>query len=451
MTMQVQRSVEAQVVTRDEVDLDAMLEEAGRALLTVQAAGRDTSALTPDQRHAVLAGLSKALGLNPLSQPVIFLKTQGREVAYVTKVGTDQIASRLRLRRKTIQGPDVRKIHGRDLVFCQVEVTAPDGRSEMSTATLPIGDIVTDLMKCETKAKRRATLSIAGLGLLSEDDTDGMSEVYNGGAEAAAASTFAEALAHAATCREVRAAWQQHRPAMGDNTREPMAAVSNWLTEHGVVVDSAGTTALLSTLPEEALDVLDDGATGAGDAPEKRERAIVLAGRECRGAEWDEHSRKTVWDALVRGYAALTGCRSLKVAGQALRDLCEKIDEPEPPPTGTDGPARPEGEGADAEGFAAHQHQQRSDEGARASLRVVRDHTDEELITSAAAWRAYLATCNPFRVQGAWRALEGAFSREGVRGEREHAALTRLAECGDVKDPAAWLHARPRAKRDKAA
>lgn len=154
------------------LDMDAMLEEAGRALLAVQAAGRDTSSLRLDQKAAVLEGLARALGLNPLSQPVIFLKTQGREVVYVTKVGTDQIASRLRLQRRTIHGPDVRKVHGKDLAFCQVEVTAPDGRSEMSTATLPITDPVNDLMKVESKAKRRATLSIAGLGLLTEEEIE---------------------------------------------------------------------------------------------------------------------------------------------------------------------------------------------------------------------------------------------------------------------------------------
>lgn len=139
----------ANVTTVTAFDLDAALEEAGRALLAVQAVGGDTTKLTTTHRQTLLEGLSRALGLNPLSQPVIFLKTQGREVLYVTKVGTDQIASRAKLKRRTIQGPELRKIAGRDIVYCQVEVTAPDGRSETATATLPLSDIVNDLMKCE--------------------------------------------------------------------------------------------------------------------------------------------------------------------------------------------------------------------------------------------------------------------------------------------------------------
>lgn len=156
-----------------EVDLDAMIDEVGVAVQRIAAQGKDTRALSHEERVATLAALSKALGLNPLTNPVRFLPMQGGEVLYVTRQATDQIAARLRLNRETVVGPEVREVGTNiRMVFCQVRVTAPDGRSEMATATLPLKDPCNDLMKCETKAKRRATLSLAGLGLLTEEETE---------------------------------------------------------------------------------------------------------------------------------------------------------------------------------------------------------------------------------------------------------------------------------------
>lgn len=164
----------AQATTREApaYSIDDAMEETSRALHAVQAAGGDTRKLSAAHREGVLTGLCRALSLNPLTSPIIYLVLNGKEVLYVTRQATDQIAARLRLNRRTVSGPEVRDFGGTKMIFCQVEVTAPDGRSEMATATLPPGDLVNALMKCETKAKRRATLSIAGLGLLCEDELE---------------------------------------------------------------------------------------------------------------------------------------------------------------------------------------------------------------------------------------------------------------------------------------
>ena len=150
-------------------DQPSLLEE---ILADAQAAGKDTSSLSRDDRSALLVGLARKLGLNPLSGAVMFLKTNGRETLYVTKQGTDQIAAREKLKRETTKGPEIITMEGKKVVFCQVRASHPDGRSEVSTATLLLADVVNDLMKCETKAKRRATLSVCGLGLLAEDEIE---------------------------------------------------------------------------------------------------------------------------------------------------------------------------------------------------------------------------------------------------------------------------------------
>lgn len=96
--------------------------------------------------------ISKRLGLNPLTNPVQFLVLQGsKETLYVTKTATDQIAANRKLNRRTVRGPEVTTIEGVPLLICQVEVTTADGRSEMSTATLPLNKttLVNDMMKVE--------------------------------------------------------------------------------------------------------------------------------------------------------------------------------------------------------------------------------------------------------------------------------------------------------------
>lgn len=147
---------------------------AADALLSAVAAGKDTRQLTGAQRRALLASLHHQLGLNPLSGAVMFLLTNGRETLYVKKEGTDQIARREKLTRETLKGPCVETMEGVKVVICQVCVKHPDGRAETCTATLPFsaGGLVNDLMKVETKAKRRATLSLCGLGMLAEDEIE---------------------------------------------------------------------------------------------------------------------------------------------------------------------------------------------------------------------------------------------------------------------------------------
>lgn len=332
------------VVTREEIDLDAMLDEAARAVQRVSAAGKDTKALTQAEREATLAGLSRALGLNPLTNSVRFLPMQGGEVLYVTRQATDQIAARLRLNRETLVGPEVRDVAGTKMVFCQVRVTdLARGRSEVATATLPLRDPANDLMKCETKAKRRATLSIAGLGLLTEEETETIPGVLPAPALSAPPSspleTWRADLADATTCADVRAAFAAWRADLGDDgARTAVADVRAWCDRSGVLLDGAGVTAMLSTLPLDALRCLDVARSGDLDG-------IVTAGRVCRGAGWDDHSTRTVWSALARSYAAATGARSVKVAAEALRAACEDA----PPPDGTDGPSGPR---SDREGTA---------------------------------------------------------------------------------------------------
>ncbi len=91
---------------------------------------------------------------------------------YATRGCTDQLAAIHKLNREIIDGPKVIDLAGTKLVYAVCRAAHPNGRFETATATVPLTDPVNVLMKCETKAKRRATLSILGLSMLDETELE---------------------------------------------------------------------------------------------------------------------------------------------------------------------------------------------------------------------------------------------------------------------------------------
>jgi len=132
----------------------------------------DLSGLGPAERAKFYVQMCEGLGLNPHAQPFAFLRLNGKEVLYATRGATDQLAAMHKLNREIIDGPKVIDLAGTKLVYAVCKATHPNGRVETATATVPLVDPVNVLMKCETKAKRRATLSILGLGVLDEMELD---------------------------------------------------------------------------------------------------------------------------------------------------------------------------------------------------------------------------------------------------------------------------------------
>lgn len=132
----------------------------------------DLSKLTSDQRVSYYNRLCNSLGLNPLTKPFEYIKFQGREILYARRDCTDQLRS---LRRVSI------KIMSREMInevyVVTAQATMPDGRCDEATGALMTkglsGEAMANaMMKCETKAKRRVTLSICGLGLLDESEIE---------------------------------------------------------------------------------------------------------------------------------------------------------------------------------------------------------------------------------------------------------------------------------------
>ena len=163
----------------------------------------DISALNPEERAKFYVQLCEQLGLNPASQPLVPLRLNGKEILYVSKTATDQLAAIHRLNREIVDGPKIIDVAGTKCAYALCRATHPNGRIETAIATVPVTDPANLLMKVETKAKRRATLSILGLGLLDESEIEtiparerapGMSYSAPAGAEASAAPAHGEVV-----------------------------------------------------------------------------------------------------------------------------------------------------------------------------------------------------------------------------------------------------------------
>jgi hypothetical protein len=136
--------------------------------------------LSLEQRAAYYTMVCKSLKLNPLTRPFEYIWFQSHENAaprltlYATKNCTDQL-------RKLHKVSIVRVDSNYDGVFCvaTAEVKDKTGRTDVDTGVVfaenmrgqELGNA--KMWSC-TKAKRRATLSICGLGMLDESELPGL-------------------------------------------------------------------------------------------------------------------------------------------------------------------------------------------------------------------------------------------------------------------------------------
>jgi hypothetical protein len=173
------------IVSEAAKSASSQLAIAGTKALEAYIAAGDIGKLGPDQRIALYRAVCDSMGLNPLTQPFQYLTLSGKTVLYATKSCTEQLRS--------IHGVSVvrmeREIIG-DILTVTVAVTERTGREDISTGSVSLaglkGENLSNAhMKAETKAKRRATLSICGLAVLDETEVDSIA-----GAQAVSVQEF---------------------------------------------------------------------------------------------------------------------------------------------------------------------------------------------------------------------------------------------------------------------
>ena len=148
---------------------------AGVAALEAYIAAGDIARLTQPQRIALYRSVCHSLGLNELTQPFQYLNLSGKTVLYATKSCTEQLRQ---IHGVSVVSMESREVGDAYIVTCRVRDRT--GREDIATGAVHLGNAKGDnlanaLMKAETKAKRRATLSICGLAILDETEIETIS------------------------------------------------------------------------------------------------------------------------------------------------------------------------------------------------------------------------------------------------------------------------------------
>jgi hypothetical protein len=131
------------------------------------------------------------MGLDPFTKPFDILRLNGKEVLYCTRSGTQQL-NKLHKVSHLITSRDTNAEAGVYIVTSKASL--PDGRCTESIGAVNIAGLKGEMyanaiMKAETKAKRRATLDLLGLGVLDESEAESIPN-----ASTVALNTMVEAL-----------------------------------------------------------------------------------------------------------------------------------------------------------------------------------------------------------------------------------------------------------------
>lgn len=133
----------------------------------------DLSGLTQDQKTAYYVYRCKAAGLDPATKPFDYMKLQGKEVLYAGKECAAQISQRDKLSVTIIEAKPI----AGDIYQVQARVSDSTHRQTDDLGCVNVkglsGDALCNaMMKATTKAKRRAILAHAGLGMTDESEIE---------------------------------------------------------------------------------------------------------------------------------------------------------------------------------------------------------------------------------------------------------------------------------------
>jgi hypothetical protein len=134
----------------------------------------DLARLNAEQRNIYYKSVCESLGLNPLTRPFEYITLNGKLTLYARKDCTDQLRKihsvSVRIAERAVMD---------DLMVVTAEATDRAGRTDSSIGAVSIAGLrgeakANALMKAETKARRRVTLALCGLGMLDESELDGI-------------------------------------------------------------------------------------------------------------------------------------------------------------------------------------------------------------------------------------------------------------------------------------
>jgi hypothetical protein len=134
----------------------------------------DLKQLSPGERVQYYNRVCEAIGLLPTTRPFGYIVLNGKLTLYALRGCTDQLR---KIHQVSIRIDSITAADG--VITAQVSGTDRTGRTDTEIGVVPIGraqgeELANARMKALTKAKRRLTLSLCGLGMLDETEVVGI-------------------------------------------------------------------------------------------------------------------------------------------------------------------------------------------------------------------------------------------------------------------------------------
>jgi len=130
----------------------------------------DLGKLDASQRIQFYAATCDRVGLDPVARPFDYLRLNGKVVLYANKSCAEQLRQ-----LHNISLGEVRTEVVNDTFIATVTASTPDGRTDCDMGAVPVSGLSGErlanaMLKGITKAKRRVTLSLVGLGMMDETE-----------------------------------------------------------------------------------------------------------------------------------------------------------------------------------------------------------------------------------------------------------------------------------------
>ncbi len=168
----------------------------------------DLSKLNAQQRLAYYNSVCQSIGLNPLTRPFDYITLNSKLTLYAKRDAADQ----LRKINKIVLGkPEI--VFESGLILVTIQATDQTGRTDYEIGAVAIENLKGEaranaIMKAITKAKRRVTLSLCGLGWLDETEVESIPNAQPVAVDFETGEVLSQSPALPAT-----ATTQQRRPA----------------------------------------------------------------------------------------------------------------------------------------------------------------------------------------------------------------------------------------------
>ncbi len=274
-------SITTTAANRDEDNALAFIGQPSPEALQAALAEGQIQKLTIPQRLEFLAATCKSVGLNPITRPFEFITLQGRMVMYARKDATDQLRSMHNVSIKIVS----REIVG-DVLMVTARAVMRSGREDESIGAVPwpkgSEPQAMAAMKAETKAKRRVTLSICGLGFLDESEIE----------DAQLAGSFPERDASPTMPQSADVVPAQPRQTITRQEPAPAPATTQEIPVEVMPPNDKPQEPAENNIDEVLLDIF----TKIGDAADANDLNSVLA--DCETLE-AAVSKKAAWNALT--------------------------------------------------------------------------------------------------------------------------------------------------------